>query len=659
VPIPAFPSLIHPLLVALEDGEERTVEEIRDTLAEQFRLTEEELEERLPSGRMKRYVNRVAWALAHLKGAACIESPRRGAYRITDRGQQLLADTPETENVGVSTLKAYEEYRRFRSPEDDEEVEAALGPKWGEAIRLCREILADRARLDEQEVTYKHEIAANVRAALEAAEDDQPVAPALEKALGKPNNLLDRYAVMRFKEWMQDEAAARRALLAIQGRGSTAERVDAFNAEIPDEVLKTPGNRIAFASFFLMGSDPARYPLYLPTPIKGAEKLLEWPDAPEGSSPGREYEHHVAFVADFRDRLLEAGLEVRDMLDAQSLIWTLMRYKEPQYMAWRGEESKPSAHPGDGEPVTLEGLADQLYLDPPAFLEELVELLEDKRQLILYGPPGTGKTYIARRLAQFLAGDDSRRTKIVQFHPSYSYEDFVQGYRPRSDQRGNLTYELVDGPLLRLAERARTAPDERHVLLIDEVNRGNLPRIFGELLYLLEYRDDQMALMYGAEDSPFSLPSNLWLLGTMNTADRSIGLIDAALRRRFHFKALFPGRAPLDGLLARWLAEKAPGMAAVATYVDHLNFRLRERFGDHLQVGHSYFMVEGLDERRLERIWEVDILPFLEDQLFGKEAELEQFRLAAIERQAGAAEPEAAGALTDADDQPDRARVEG
>lgn len=472
MPIPAFPSLIHPLLVALEDGEERTVEEIRDTLAEQFRLTEEELEERLPSGRMKRYVNRVAWALAHLKGAACIESPRRGAYRITDRGQQLLADTPETENVGVSTLKAYEEYRRFRSPEDDEEVEAALGPKWGEAIRLCREILADRARLDEQEVTHKHEIAANVRAALEAAEDDQPVAPALEKALGKPNNLLDRYAVMRFKEWMQDEAAARRALLATQGRGSTAERVDAFNAEIPGEVLKTPGNRIAFASSFLMGSDPARYPLYLPTPIKGAEKLLEWPDAPEGSSPGREYEHHVAFVADFRDRLLEAGLEVRDMLDAQSLIWTLMRYKEPQYMAWRGEESKPSAHPGDGEPVTLEGLADQLYLDPPSFLEELVELLEDKRQLILYGPPGTGKTYIARRLAQFLAGDDSRRTEIVQFHPSYSYEDFVQGYRPRSDQRGNLTYELVDGPLLRLAERARTAPDERHVLLIDEVNRG-------------------------------------------------------------------------------------------------------------------------------------------------------------------------------------------
>ena len=213
---------------------------------------------------------------------------------------------------------------------------------------------------------------------------------------------------------------------------------------------------------------------------------------------------------------------------------------------------------------------------------------------------------------------------------------------------------------MRLANRAREAPDRRHVLLIDEINRGNLPRIFGELLYLLEYRDDQMALMYSGDESLFALPPNLWVVGTMNTADRSIGLIDAALRRRFHFKALFPGRPPLDGLLARWLAGNAPAMASVATYVDQLNAMLRERFGDHLQVGHSYFMVDGLDEPRLERIWEVDILPFLEDQLFGKEGELARFQLAAIERQAEGAEPTATvEAMADADDQSDRIPAEG
>jgi 5-methylcytosine-specific restriction protein B len=514
--------------------------------------------------------------------------------------------------------------------------------------------------LTNREVTYKHEIAGHIRAALEAAEGDQPVAPALKKALGRPNNLLDRCAEMRFKDWMRDEAAARRALLTIQGPGSTAERVDSFNAQIPHEVLKSPGNKIAFAAFFLMGSDLARYPMYRPQAIKGAEQTLGWPDARADSSLGQQYEHHVAFVADFRERLLEAGLEVHDMLDAQSLIWTLMKYGAPQFMAWRGEDRiKPPPPPREKEPTTLEELASELYVDP-AFLHTVVELLEEKRQLIFYGPPGTGKTYMARRLAQFLASGDSQRSEIVQFHPSYSYEDFVQGYRPRPGHHGNLIYELVDGPLLRLAGRVREAPDEPHVLLIDEINRGNLPRIFGELLYLLEYRDDQMALMYSGDDSLFALPSNLWVLGTMNTADRSIGLIDAALRRRFHFKALFPGRAPLDGLLEKWLADKAPAMAAVATYVDHLNAMLRERFGDHLQVGHSYFMDEDLDERRLERIWDVDILPFLEDQLFGKEGELERFRLAAIKRQAEDAQPDpAVDVLTDANDQPGRIRAEG
>jgi len=659
VAIPDFQSLMRPVLVMLADGEERPVPVIRDTLAEQFGLTDEELEEQIPSGRARKYANRVGWAFTHLKGAACIESPRRGVYRVTDRGQRLLAETPETERVDVRRLSAFEEYRQFRSHGGDEEPETAMGPKWREALQLCREILADRAQFDELEVTYKHEIAAHIRAALEAAGGDQPVAPALKKALGKPNNLLDRYAEMRFKDWMQDEAPARRALLAIRSAGSTAERVDAFSAQIPLEVLKTPGNKIAFAAFFLMGSDPARYPMYRPQAIKGAEQILGWPDAPADSSPGQQYEHHVAFVADFRDRLYEAGLEVRDMLDAQSLIWTLMKYEEPQFIAWRGEGRKPPPPPRDEEPTSLEELASELYVDP-AFLHAVVELLEEKRQLIFYGPPGTGKTYMARRLAQFLASGDSQRSEIVQFHPSYSYEDFVQGYRPRPGRHGNLSYELVDGLLLRLANRAREAPDEPHVLLIDEINRGNLPRIFGELLYLLEYRDDQMALMYGGDDSLFALPPNLWVLGTMNTADRSIGLIDAALRRRFHFKALFPGRAPLDGLLAKWLSNKAPAMAAVATYVDHLNAMLRERFGDHLQVGHSYFMVEALDERRLERIWEVDILPFLEDQLFGKEGELERFGLAAIKRQAEDARPDpAVDALTDANDQPGRIRAEG
>src|SRR5690606_8943996 len=144
------------------------------------------------------------------------------------------------------------------------------------------------------------------------------------------------------------------------------------------------------------------------------------------------------------------------------------------------------------------------------------------------------KTFVAMKLAEALsAGGGTHR--LVQFHPSYGYEDFFEGFRPRS-QDGTLTYELVAGPLREMAEAARGS-HATHVLVIDEINRANLPKVFGELLFLLEYRDQEVKTMYGGE--PFSLPPNLIVIGTMNTADRSIALVDAAMRRRFHFVPFF------------------------------------------------------------------------------------------------------------------------
>jgi len=132
----------------------------------------------------------------------------------------------------------------------------------------------------------------------------------------------------------------------------------------------------------------------------------------------------------------------------------------------------------------------------------------------------------------------------VQFHPSYSYEDFVQGYRPNDEGSG---FVLRDGPLLRAAKRALESPSATHVLIIDEINRGNLAKVFGELYYLLEYRKSEITLLYA--DKPFRLPENLWIIGTMNTADRSIAIVDGALRRRFYFVPFFPDEPPID---TRW-----------------------------------------------------------------------------------------------------------
>ena len=131
---------------------------------------------------------------------------------------------------------------------------------------------------------------------------------------------------------------------------------------------------------------------------------------------------------------------------------------------------------------------------------------------MFYGPPGTGKTYVARQLADHVAG--TGEVVKVQFHPSYAYEDLVEGYRPRSND-GVATFELVNGPLKDLAAIAEERPDESHVLLIDEINRGNVAKILGELFFLLEYRDEEMRLQYSAE--PFRLPENLFIIATMNT----------------------------------------------------------------------------------------------------------------------------------------------
>ena len=243
--------------------------------------------------------------------------------------------------------------------------------------------------------------------------------------------------------------------------------------------------------------------------------------------------------------------------------------------AWppkKGEESSPTA--GDVEsprpPATLEDLARELSLRPVEYLSRIERLLRHRRQVIFYGPPGTGKTYVARKLAAHLAGD-SGKVELVQFHPSYAYEDFVEGYRPARLEDGAAGFDLREGPLKQIARRAGKAPDATFVLIIDEINRGNLSKVLGELYFLLEYRKEEITLQYS--DECFSLPPNLLIIGTMNTADRSIALVDSALRRRFHFAPFFPDEAPVEGLLARWLENKKPELSWIADVVDRANPR--------------------------------------------------------------------------------------
>lgn len=271
------------------------------------------------------------------------------------------------------------------------------------------------------------------------------------------------------------------------------------------------------------------------------------------------------------------------------------------------------------------GLAATLLIDDIDWLREVRDLLADRRQLIFYGPPGTGKTYVAQKLAAALT--EPYAVKLVQFHPSYTYEDFFEGFRPESSEDGTLRFRLTSGPLRKLADEAREHPSTAYLLIIDEINRGNLAKIFGELYFLLEYRDQRISLQYSQGD--FTLPPNLYVIGTMNTADRSIALVDAAMRRRFAFVEMHPSKPPVAGLLRRWLAREGVTSEA-ADLFDALNARLAD--ADYA-IGPSYFMRPSIYQRPdgLDRVWLHDLLPLLVEHHYADDIDVhERYGLAAV-----------------------------
>lgn len=674
----------------------------------------------------------------------------------------------------------------------DEEVKSLwLGEEseWSAFTRWARKF-TEWERFDEIERSFKLEVASRLEKTKVALLSDEAWTQKLKEAFWYKNNLISRWDRRSFLKWCEESpAAAEKALRSLWGDSmSLPERIKMFSHLLPKEVVSGRGGKLALASVLSLADDPTDNPIYRWEPIDKAQKLLGYP-SPDGSlDEASLYEHSVEFFDRFLDEASNRGLDLRDRLDAQSLIWSVVKWPvdaEPvdswsdderkEFLKFRGEAVDeepwfaPLQHPPgleaelqqrlasgsdeetrdplggifrrailshqrvgtdgfldsglsimtgrvyactvdkilyllvDNDPDlrnaykvgncaladnelmwlhvginapelqtllddeqawaayermldrfpsfskvrsnhlnfgklsvitgekldktgpegTLEALAEELFLDH-GYLSRVDRLLKDKRQIIFYGPPGTGKTYVARRLARLYGEGSGGSSLLVQFHPSYSYEDFVEGYRPRSigDQPG---FALVEGPLKKLARRAQENPDENHVLVIDEVNRANLTKVMGELYFLLEYRGESVSLQYSEE--AFSLPKNLWIICTMNTADRSIALVDAALRRRFYFAPFFPDEVPVEGLLGRWLEANRPSLLWVAEVVDEANRRLGDR---DVAIGPSHFLRADLDEGWVDIIWEHAVIPYLSEQLMGEEERLEEFDLGAL-----------------------------
>lgn len=319
-----------------------------------------------------------------------------------------------------------------------------------------------------------------------------------------------------------------------------------------------------------------------------------------------------ASLDQFEDMLTELKDELgaTDFLELDEFLEQLNRTWAPGPIA---DILPPLGEPSRAPSYSLEQISQATSIDVDE-LERWTWAIQRKGQAILYGPPGTGKTYVAQLLARHLTDDDPSRVQLIQFHPAYAYEDFMQGIRPRTTGGERLSYVQAPGRFLQFCQAAAER-DGTFVLIIDEINRANLPEVFGELMYLLEYRDREVPLAGG---TTFRIPHNVQIIGTMNTADRSIALVDFALRRRFAFLRL----APKYDVLQRFHQDNGVSVTALIDVLEDVNRAIDD---PNYELGVSFFLTPDL-AIHLEDIWQMEIYPYLEEFFVNKPDQAHRFR---------------------------------
>lgn len=323
-------------------------------------------------------------------------------------------------------------------------------------------------------------------------------------------------------------------------------------------------------------------------------------------------------IEDFRELAADwpaAHLVLATNPDPDALVGALGNQTSPIFVfelfqaklspALRGGTEPASLPTAEG--LSLEWLENETLLER-AELEELLDSLNTRRALILAGPPGTSKTWIAKALARYVTQDVPLTYRLLQFHPSYGYEEFIEGLRPVAEA-GSIKFQREDGAVLRMANLIEETADQTHVLVLDEMNRANLPRVFGELMYLLEYRTETVDLLYSQD---FALPERLLFIGTMNTADRSIRSLDIALRRRFDVFEL----PPRDSILRRYYEERSNLVPDLIDGFLRLNELLTKARDRHHTIGHSFFMRNPYTHQSLLSTWRRQLRPLIDEYFF-------------------------------------------
>ncbi len=550
--VPQFVSYCAPVLRAMQQlGGQATPKQVFAHIAQHEELSAEDMEQTNKNG-MPTFENRAAWARFYMTKAGWMYAPKHGVWALTEQGMQAEDLTDEQAAAmfkSVATqLKGHEE--EVKAPEDHVQPDSTqfwfVGAMWGDGE-------GDQTPRFMQEGIWQ-------------------------------NGYEDKFAEQVNKMKAGDRIAIKASFARKHGApfDNKGQTVSAMKIKAIGTVTRNHGDGRTV--------DVAWEPLTEPR---------EW------------------YFYTYRSTITRARVE--DELLARRLVAFTFDGGQQDYaffMAqpfWRDRFTKTDNVGQDGDSthgeadaldeveqvpqVAVYGVADILAegcFVPEAELHSMLKRWAEKKNLILQGPPGTGKTWLAKRLAKALIGQKNvtdEQLRVVQFHPALSYEDFVRGYRPGGD--GRLT--LTDGLFLQVVQAAIAQPDVEHVLIIEEVNRGNPAQVLGEMLTLLECskrsRAEAMELAYSkSRGEKVYVPENLYVIGTMNVADRSLALVDLALRRRFAFVNLVPS---LNAAWQQWCSDKGMG----TTVITHIQTRMAElnheiaadrALGAQFQIGHSY-----------------------------------------------------------------------
>jgi 5-methylcytosine-specific restriction protein B len=496
----------------------------------------------------ERWWNLIAWGSTDLKAAGWLEKPGTGVWSITDAGRRALLDHPEAHELRQTAQRAYREAYRSRP------------------TRRAWLVRGASVRGENLVPTWLSEGFVSLAASrLERLIEGDELRVAAERA----------YEHLAYSE-RTEKVGELVAFVERMNDGDVVVTTSGGDLYIGDVTGKAEFNP----------SEDSRANLRRGVLWRNSDTPLDYADLPA----------NVAAKFQGGGTLVELTAQLADL---EEMLTTVGEGGE----GGERHHHKALAHLAPGS------AADLYVTDEWAKL--VVDLLNEQRQLILYGPPGTGKTYLARKLAERLVGAENYR--LIQFHPAYTYEDFFEGYRPAGNtEAGTLTFEIRHGPFRRIVRDAVDHPDQAFILIIDEINRANLAKVFGELYFLLEYRDQSVEPLYSAE--VFTLPTNVYVIGTMNTADRSIALLDSAMRRRFAFLPMNPTEEPTRSILRKWLADNEHPDTS-ARLLDALNRRI-----DYVdaKVGPSYFIHDDQSRERIERVWTTSLLPLLREHYYGE-----------------------------------------